>query len=91
MNQYEPENSKWFRYHNLKPPETATHGTEESIDKIFEDMKDRKHVWKQQGNFIICTGCKLEHGHPIPPDQMLDGTDPKGLPILTELKARYRS
>lgn len=40
------------------------------------------HEWKQQGPFLICKGCELDHSLYIGIDKKLEGFDKKGSPIL---------
>lgn len=40
------------------------------------------HEWRQQGHFLICKSCELDHAVNIGPDKLLVGFDEENKPIL---------
>lgn len=56
-------------------------------DKIFnkEDIQlfpMGRHVWRQQGCYVVCRECELHHAVFIGMDQLMVGEDQDGKPIL---------
>lgn len=77
----------WYKYHGVEPPEHIPHISDEEREAKFAEIRaSTKHGnWKQMGNYIWCTNCPNQHGDKIPPEYLLQGTDEKGLPILTKI------
>jgi len=48
----------------------------------FEFIPKGVHEWRQQGYYIICKSCDLEHATWIGPDKILTGIKETGDPIL---------
>lgn len=40
------------------------------------------HDWRQQGYYLVCKSCELEHAVFIGPDKLLTGFNEDGSPIL---------
>ena len=67
----------------------------EQQDKPLFEEKDIKspdfkfvpgnHLWKQQGYYIVCYGCELEHAVWLGPDKLMVGVNDKG-PIIKTRK-----
>jgi len=43
------------------------------------------HDWRQQGYYLVCKSCELQHAIYVGPDKIMVGMDEKG-PILKERK-----
>lgn len=41
-----------------------------------------RHIWRQQGPYIVCRGCELHHGIYVGMDNIMVGEDENGKPIL---------
>ena len=69
---------------------------EEKDDSIIEDLDFSKpdfvykpeanHGWRQQGPYLICKDCIVEHGAWIGTDKLLIGFDEQGSPQLKTRK-----
>lgn len=82
------EPGDWYERHGVAPPEHIPHGlTDEQLEQKFAEIREATvhGGWKQKGNYIWCTKCPNQHGDTISVDYLLQGTDKKGLPILTKL------
>ena len=62
---------------------------EEKIEEILDFTKpdftftpDGNHEWRQQGPYIICKSCQLEHAIWIGMDKIMTGIDKEGQPIF---------
>lgn len=44
------------------------------------------HDWRQQGPYIICKSCEIQHAIFIGMDKVLMGFDKKGKPIIKKRK-----
>jgi hypothetical protein len=56
-------------------------------DKIFnkEDIvyfPPGRHVWRQQGPYVVCRDCELSHAVFIGMEKMMIGEDENGKPLL---------
>jgi hypothetical protein len=61
-------------------------------EELYEDLDFNKptfefnpkgnHEWRQQGPYIICKSCELEHASWIGMERILIGINEKGQPIL---------
>ena len=40
------------------------------------------HVWRQQGPYLVCKSCELQHAVWIGVDRFLTGINEEGMPIL---------
>jgi hypothetical protein len=66
--------------------------TEKSEEPIVEELDFEKadyrfippgnHEWRQQGQFLVCKSCELEHAFGIGPDKLLVGFDQENKPII---------
>lgn len=45
------------------------------------------HGWRQQGPYLVCKSCELEHAVYIGPDKMMVGLNKEGKPILENRKS----
>jgi len=45
------------------------------------------HKWRQQGFYLVCKSCDLQHAVYIGPDMIMTGLDKKGKPILKSRKS----
>lgn len=68
----------------VTPPEITPHD-EQARDAAFESQRRQGHLWKQNGNHIECSVHGFTHGHVIPVDKKLTGTDDRGMPILADI------
>lgn len=69
---------------------------EEKDDSIIEDLDfnnpsfmykpEANHGWRQQGPYLICKDCIVEHGAWIGTDKLLIGFDEQGSPQLKTRK-----
>lgn len=67
----------------LTPPESIKHLTEDELRDMLKVKSS--HRWSQRGNILHCT-CEIgSHSTRIPTNQILQGTDEKGLPILKKI------
>jgi len=64
-----------------KPNGFARHDTTEPIWEFNPDTL-LGHEWRQQGPYIICKSCDLEHALHIGMNKILVGFTKKGKPIL---------
>lgn len=48
----------------------------------FTFIPKANHEWRQQGYYLICKNCEVEHASWIGKDKMMVGLDEKGQPIL---------
>lgn len=69
-------------------PSHEAHGTQEELDKAFENNRAKGHLWQQRGSFVVCTSCPFEHSFAIPTNKILKGTDEKGMPILGDIEIK---
>lgn len=61
-----------------KPEEEILDFTKPDFDFVPKGV----HEWRQQGYYIICKSCDLEHASWIGANQILVGIKESGLPIL---------
>ncbi len=54
---------------------------------VFEFNPDvlAGHEWRQQGPFIICKSCDLEHSMYIGVNRQLQGFDEDGVPVIKKI------
>ena len=68
----------------VTPPSVEEHGTEEDI--AAQLGKKQIHNWRQEGARLYCIACPFGHStEPRFVNQLLQGTDKNGLPILRQL------
>jgi len=63
---------------------------EESLDfnkPSFTFIPKGNHKWRQQGPYLVCKSCELQHAVYIGPDKMMVGIDKEGKPILKDRKS----
>lgn len=48
----------------------------------FTFIPSARHRWKQQGPYLVCTSCELQHAVYIGMDKIMVGEDEDGKPIL---------
>ena len=56
----------------------------EKPDFVF--LPKDNHEWRQQGPYLCCKSCEVEHAVWIGVEKMLTGLDEKGQPILKNRK-----
>jgi hypothetical protein len=69
--------------------ESQTQGVSEELnfDKpSYSFIPKGNHEWRQQGFFLICKSCEIEHATHIGPDKLLVGFNEKNEPILEDRK-----
>ena len=49
---------------------------------VFEFKPNELHVWRQQGPYLVCKSCDLQHAVFVGIDRLMTGIDEKGRPIL---------
>jgi hypothetical protein len=60
----------------------------EEIEPVIENLNNiesfpaGRHIWRQQGPYIVCSGCPLSHAIYIGMEKIMVGEDEKGEPIL---------
>jgi hypothetical protein len=48
----------------------------------FVFKSNEQHEWRQQGPYIVCKSCELQHAVFVGMDRILTGLDEKGKPIF---------
>lgn len=48
----------------------------------FEFRPKEQHDWRQQGPYLVCKGCEIQHAVFIGMGRVLVGLNPDGTPIL---------
>ena len=48
----------------------------------YEFVPKGRHEWRQQGYYLICFSCDLQHAVGIGPDKIMVGVEEDGSPIL---------
>ena len=48
----------------------------------FKFSPNENHQWRQQGYYLICKSCELQHAVYIGPKKLLVGLEEDGTPIL---------
>ena len=79
---YHPDKD-WFVKHDLTPPSSVGHGSEDEIAKHLS--KPQIKNWHLEGNKLIGTYDGGTVMQSIPTDYICMGTDEKGLPILQKV------
>jgi hypothetical protein len=59
--------------------------TEEELLKIRQEAIPQRHDWYQQGVWLKCRSCKLNHGSYIGTEYILIGIDEHNKPILDKI------
>jgi hypothetical protein len=44
------------------------------------------HNWKQQGYYLVCKSCEIQHATWVGANKLMVGLDKKGMPILKKRK-----
>jgi hypothetical protein len=66
-----------------KPEEIVIDEEELNFDKPdFSYIPPARHQWRQQGPYLICKSCELEHAIFIGIDKLMVGETEEGEPIL---------
>ena len=55
---------------------------EETNKEVFRFVPKGRHTWRQQGYYLVCKSCDLQHARYIGPNKIMVGEDKKGRPIL---------
>lgn len=87
MKKFQKKESSWYERHGVAEPEHISHGlTDEELEAKFKDIRENTvhGNWKLQGNYLSCNKCPNPHGGLIPTTHILEGTDERGMPILTK-------
>jgi hypothetical protein len=69
----------------LKEVQNNNEGEEETLNfekPDFVFIPKGNHSWRQQGYYLVCRSCEIEHATWIGPNKLLVGIDEKGQPIL---------
>ena len=53
----------------------------------FTFVPKGNHTWRQQGPYLVCKSCDLQHAVFIGMDKVMVGTDKEGQPILKSKKS----
>lgn len=62
--------------------EMSTGEIDEIRQKSIENIKKKKHEWRQKGPFIECQSCEYKHGYFIGINRVLIGINEDGSPIF---------
>lgn len=60
-------------------------GESETLDfnnPSFIFKPNENHAWRQQGPYLVCKSCEIEHGSYVGMEKILIGLNKKGQPIL---------
>ncbi len=57
---------------------------EELNQEVYRFIPKGRHVWRQQGYYLVCKGCDLQHSIFIGADKIMVGEDNEGKPILVK-------
>jgi len=60
---------------------------EQPETKILNNISyfpEGKHIWRQQGPYVVCQNCVLHHAVHIGIDKIMVGEDDEGKPILRD-------
>lgn len=66
---------------------------EKEVEKLnfdepqFKFEPNEVHDWRQQGPYLVCKSCELNHAVYIGPQKIMVGIDKKGMPILKARKS----
>lgn len=63
---------------NIEEPET------EQLQEIYKFLPKGRHTWRQQGFYLVCKSCELQHAVYIGPKKIMVGEDQEGRPILKD-------
>lgn len=55
---------------------------------IYQFVPGEHHDWQQQGPYLMCKSCELQHGQWIGTEKVMVGLNEKGMPIFEE---RFKS
>lgn len=50
----------------------------------FKFIPNERHEWRQQGPYLVCKQCQLEHAAYIGMEKLLVGIDDNGQPIFID-------
>lgn len=74
------------RHANSRMSKNETNGIQtETLDfnkPSFTFKPNENHNWRQQGPYIVCKSCELEHAIRVGMDKIMVGLNKKGQPIL---------
>jgi hypothetical protein len=75
-----------------KTPENQDKPLSEERDVSQPDYKfvPGNHLWKQQGPYLVCYGCELQHAVWVGVDKLMVGVNDKG-PIIKDRSEIYSS
>ena len=66
----------------MKPVEKKNEAFEEINQEVYKFIPKGRHTWRQQGYYLVCKTCDLQHSVFIGPDKIMVGEDEEGKPIL---------
>lgn len=81
--QYHHPQEDQFRKWNVPVPSAIPHLTEDEIKQHLKPMLPGK--WRAEGNQLIAETENGVHVQTIPSDQLLIGTDEKGMPVFRKI------
>jgi len=55
---------------------------EEENKEVYKFIPKGHHEWRQQGFYLVCKSCELQHAVFIGTDKIMVGEDKEGRPIL---------
>jgi len=73
-----------------KSNQKGVKASEEVLDfnkPSFTFIPKGSHRWRQQGPYLVCKSCELQHAIYIGPDKIMVGINKKGEPILKSRKS----
>ena len=70
-NQQEQPNDEFSETHDFNNPD-------------YSFMPNGNHIYRQQGPYLVCNSCELQHAVFVGIDKVMTGVDDHGRPILTK-------
>lgn len=77
--------AKKMRNENDEEEEKPVKGESEELNfenPSFTFKPSEQHDWRQQGPYLVCKSCEIQHAVYIGMDKILTGLDSEGKPIL---------
>lgn len=53
---------------------------------VYQFKPNENHQWRQQGPYLVCKSCDIQHASWIGMDKIMVGIDKEGKPILKDRK-----
>lgn len=82
-NYFHPDADYYRKVLGVEPPVATPHLTEDEIKQNMKPMLPGR--WRAEGNQLIAETENGTHVQTIPTDQLLVGTDDKGMPIFKRI------